>query len=103
MSKITVNEQAPKASNIAPNRSNSAKQSMIGETAFLFDKQNYILMGVGLAVIILGYMLMSGGKSTDPNVFNESEIYSFRRITLAPFLVLLGLAIEGYAIMKKPK
>ena len=54
-------------------------------------------------MIIIGYMLMSGGKSSDPNVFNESEIYSFRRITLAPILVLLGLAIEGYAIMKKPK
>jgi hypothetical protein len=46
---------------------------------------------------------MSGGKSADPNVFREDEIYSFRRITLAPFLVILGLVIEGYAIMKKPK
>lgn len=69
---------------------------------FLFGKQNYILMGVGLAVIIVGYILMSGGKSEDPNVFNENEIYSFTRITLAPILVLLGLLIEGYAIMKKP-
>nr|HPI55578.1 DUF3098 domain-containing protein [Chitinophagaceae bacterium] len=70
---------------------------------FLFDKENYYIMFGGLLVIIVGYMLMSGGKSSDPNVFNESEIYSFRRITLAPILVLLGLAIEGYAIMKKPK
>lgn len=68
---------------------------------FLFGKENYLLMGVGLAVIIIGYILMSGGKSKDPNVFNESEIYSFTRITLAPILVLLGLLIEGYAIMKK--
>lgn len=69
---------------------------------FLFGKENYILMGIGLAVIIVGYVLMSGGKSLDPNVFNEKEIYSFTRITLAPILVLLGLLIEGYAIMKKP-
>jgi hypothetical protein len=69
---------------------------------FLFGKENYLLMGVGLAVIIVGYFLMSGGKSQDPNVFNEKEIYSFTRITLAPLLVLLGLLIEGYAIMKKP-
>ena len=69
---------------------------------FLFGKENYLLMGVGLAVIIVGYFLMSGGKSQDPNVFNEKEIYSFARITLAPLLVLLGLLIEGYAIMKKP-
>lgn len=70
---------------------------------FLFDKQNYILMAIGLVIIILGYALMVGGKSTDPNVFNESEIYSFRRITLAPIVVLIGLAIEGYAIMKRSK
>ena len=69
---------------------------------FLFGKENYILMGVGLAVIIIGYVLMSGGKSADPNVFDEKEIYSFTRITLAPMLVLIGLLIEGYAIMKKP-
>lgn len=70
---------------------------------FLFSKENYTLMFVGLGVIILGFILMAGGKSTDPNVFNTDEIYSMRRITLAPILVLLGLAIEGYAIMKKPK
>ncbi len=69
---------------------------------FLFDRSNYILMAAGLALIIVGYLLMAGGKSSDPNVFNEAEIYSFRRITLAPILVLLGLAVEGYAIMKKP-
>jgi hypothetical protein len=77
-------------------------QKQSDKPEFLFGKENYILMGVGLAIIILGYIMMSGGKTTDPNVFNESEIYSFRRITLAPILVLLGLAIEGYAIMKKP-
>lgn len=69
---------------------------------FLFGKENFILMAIGLAVIIVGYVLMSGGKSKDPNVFDEKEIYSFTRITLAPILVLLGLAIEGYAIMKRP-
>jgi hypothetical protein len=79
--------------------SNESKQS----PAFLFDKTNYILMGAGLLVIIIGYLLMTGGKSPDPKVFNDTEIYSFRRITLAPVLVLIGLAIEGYAIMRKPK
>ncbi len=74
-----------------------------GGRQFLFTKENYTLMFIGLGVIILGFLLMAGGKSSDPNVFNADEIYSFRRITLAPVLVLLGLAIEGYAIMKKPK
>ena len=59
-------------------------------------------MVIGLAFIALGFMLMSGGGSEDPNVFNE-EIYNFRRIRLAPTLVLIGFAIEIYAILAKPK
>ncbi len=70
---------------------------------FLYDKTNYMLMGAGVVVIIIGFMLMAGGASSDPNVFNESEVYSFRRITLAPIVVLLGFGIEAYAIMRKPK
>jgi hypothetical protein len=69
---------------------------------FLFDKNSYIIMLVGLAVLVLGFILMAGGKSEDPNVFNAEEIYSFRRITLAPIMVLLGFVIEIYAIMRKP-
>ncbi len=69
---------------------------------FLFGKRNYKIMIIGLAVIALGFILMAGGGSDDPNVFNE-EIYSFRRIRLAPTLVLIGLAIEIYAILAKPK
>lgn len=59
-------------------------------------------MVIGLAFIALGFILMSGGGSEDPNVFNE-EIYNFRRIRLAPTLVLIGFAIEIYAILAKPK
>jgi hypothetical protein len=73
------------------------------EQTFLFDKDNYIWMIAGIALIFIGFMLMSGGKSPDPTKFNYDEIYSFRRITLAPIVVLLGFAIEVYAIMKKPK
>lgn len=72
-------------------------------TSFLFGKENYILMFIGLGVIILGFILMNGGKSADPKIFNENEIYSTTRITVAPILVLLGLVIEGYAIMRKSK
>ena len=66
------------------------------------DFTNYKLMLIGFAVIVLGFILMSGGGSDDPNVFNE-DMFSFRRITLAPLLVLGGFAFEIYAIMKKPK
>lgn len=80
----------------ANNRNNSTPKT------FLFDKQNYYLMFIGLIIIVIGFMLMSGGRSSDPNVYSQ-EIFSFRRITLAPIVILLGFALEVYAIMKKPK
>ncbi|MFZ9331244.1 MAG: DUF3098 domain-containing protein [Chitinophagaceae bacterium] len=69
----------------------------------LFGKQNLLWMLIGLIVIVLGLILMAGGKSSDPNVFNEKEVYSFTRITLAPILIVAGLLIEVFAIMKKSK
>ncbi len=69
----------------------------------LFTKENYKWMGIGAAVIALGMILMAGGKSDDPNIFNAAEVYSARRITVAPIMILLGLGIEVYAIFKKPK
>lgn len=67
---------------------------------FLFGRRNYIIMLVGIVFIALGFILMAGGGSDDPAIFNE-EIYNFRRIRLAPTLVIIGLAIEIYAIMAK--
>ena len=68
----------------------------------LFGKRNYKFMLIGIFFIALGFILMSGGGSDDPNIFNE-EIYSFRRIRLAPILVILGFIIEVYAILTKPE
>ena len=73
------------------------------EPYFLFDKENYMLMAGGVALIFIGFMLMSGGKSANPHEFHYDEIYSFRRITLAPIVILLGFVVEVFAIMKKPK
>jgi len=73
------------------------------EVFFLFDKENYMWMATGMALIFIGFLLMSGGKSANPHEFHYDEIYSFRRITLAPIVVLLGYIVEVYAIMKKPK
>jgi hypothetical protein len=69
----------------------------------LFTKDNYLWMLIGAVVVALGMFLMSGGKSTDPGVFNTNEVYSTLRITVAPILILLGLGIEIYAIFKKPR
>ncbi|MEO6963778.1 MAG: DUF3098 domain-containing protein [Chitinophagales bacterium] len=69
----------------------------------LFGKENYRWMLIGLAAILLGLLLMIGGKSKDPNVFDPSQVYSFRRITVAPILILAGLALEIVGIFKKPK
>jgi hypothetical protein len=69
---------------------------------FALGKQNYILLVVGVLFIALGFILMAGGGSTDPNVFSQ-DIFSFRRITVAPILILIGFVIEVYAIMKRPK
>lgn len=69
---------------------------------FLFEKINYKILLIGIAVIAFGFILMSGGGSADPNVFNE-DIFSFRRIRLAPTTVLIGFGITIYAILKNPK
>lgn len=72
------------------------------ETGFALGKENYKLMAIGFAIIVVGFILMAGGGSDDPNVFSE-EIFSFRRLTLAPLVLLFGFIFEIYAIMKKPK
>jgi hypothetical protein len=69
---------------------------------FLFDKINYKILLIGIGVIALGFILMSGGGSEDPNVFSE-DIFNFRRIRLAPTTVLIGFGITIYAILKNPK
>lgn len=80
----------------------STKGQPLGNQTFLFDKNNYMWMIGGVILIVLGYILMSGGKSEDPNQFDYNTIYSARRVTIAPLLILIGFAIEIYAIMKKP-
>jgi hypothetical protein len=90
--KKPVTTGAPKAAPVAPR-----------QTAPLFEKDNYRWMLIGLVLIALGLILMGGGKSKDPNVFNPKEVYSFTRITLAPILILGGFVVEIFAIFRKAK
>ena len=69
---------------------------------FPLQKENYILLIIGFAIIIIGFLLMIGGKAENPSEFNP-DVFSFRRITLAPVIVLFGFGFEIWAIMKKPK
>lgn len=69
---------------------------------FALPKKNITLILIGLAIMILGYVLLSGGGSDDPNVFNY-DMFSFRRLVIAPIVILAGFGFEIYAIMKKPK
>lgn len=95
------------ASNTPPKRSQAAasqkQQQKASEKIFPFIRENYVLMIIGLIVVAIGYLLMIGGGSSDPNQFHPDEVYSWRRITLAPIVIMIGFALEIYAIMKRPK
>lgn len=77
------------------------KRNQNSRPTFIFGKKNYVIMFIGIAFIALGFILMSGGGSDDPNVFNP-DIFNFRRIRLAPTLVLIGFGIQIYAILANP-
>ncbi len=72
------------------------------EDALAFTSTNYRLLLIGIGIVILGFILMAGGGSGDPEVFDPKEIFSPRRITVAPFVCLIGYLFVVYAIMKKP-
>lgn len=80
-----------------------AKKEKENKIDFALGKENYLYLSIGFAIIIIGFLLMVGGGSDDPNIFNEEELFSFRRIVLAPIIVLFGFLFEIWAIMKKPK
>jgi uncharacterized membrane protein len=79
------------------------KETITNKPASLFDKENLLWMLGGIAVMIIGFLLMAGGRSEDPNVFDPKEVYSTTRITIAPILILVGLVILVIAIFRHPK
>lgn len=91
------------AKQIRTTTSKTAAAKVTRQYVPLFGKENYRWMAIGLVLILLGLILMIGGKSQDPNTFDPKEVYSFRRITVAPILMLGGLVLEIVAIFKKSK
>ncbi len=80
-----------------------SKPVQTADTTSFFHKENYVWMLAGLIVIAIGMLVMSGGKSNNPAVFDQKEVYSTTRITIAPLLIIIGLGLEVFAIFKKPK
>ena len=72
------------------------------DNGLVFSKENYRILLIGIGILLLGFVIMSGGGSDDPKVFNP-EIFNFRRLTLAPIIVLTGFGVVMYSIMKKPR
>jgi len=81
---------------------NKTNNTKLDENSFRFSKKNYKLLLLGLGVNILGFIFMLGGGSKNPDAFDASALFSFRRITLAPIVIMIGYFIIGYAIMKNP-
>lgn len=94
---VTTKSEGPK---LAPTTSKGTIKKAVEQTEMLFGKENFKWMFVGIGLIVLGFVLMAGGSMPDSNTWDESIIYSFRRITLAPILIISGLIVEVYAIFK---
>lgn len=98
----TSRTPATGASRSIPTTSTRSRHTTpVVKSELLFGKQNYIWMAVGVGLIFLGLALMAGGRMPSPDVWEADRIYSFRRITLAPIVILAGLIVEIYAIFKK--
>jgi hypothetical protein len=91
-----IKQQAPQQKQPAATKQASTQREF-------FTKENFKWMIIGGVIIILGMILLSGGKNEDPNVFDPNIVYSTTRITVAPILIIAGLLVELYAILKKPK
>ncbi|MBK6933171.1 MAG: DUF3098 domain-containing protein [Saprospirales bacterium] len=96
--------QQPKKTTPAPAYRKESKESLFstGRNEFIFGRQNFILLGAGLALVLTGLLAMAGGGMPDPNTWDASRIYSFRRITLAPILMVAGFVVVLFGIFKKP-
>ena len=95
---VTTQKTTPTESKF---RNPFAGQSSSGNDDLIFSNSNFLWMGIGFLLVISGILLMTGGKMTDPNVWDENVIYSTRRTVLAPLVILAGLVVEVYAIFKK--
>lgn len=98
------NKENPNQKNLKPTVSTAntiESKSIITKEPIVYGKLNYQIMGAGVVFIIIGMLLMTGGAMPSTDVWDESIIYSFRRITLAPIFILIGLGLQIWGIFKK--
>ena len=107
MSKKTTTNKTTNSSQSSMSKSDEQKEVSLKEFSknapYAFNAKNYKLLLIGLAINILGFILMIGGAAEDPNEFNADELFGTVRITIAPMFIVLGYIVILYAIMKKPK
>jgi hypothetical protein len=96
-------QQTPAAKQAPVTKQAPAVKKPVTPAPQLFNKENYKWMIIGGAIILLGMILMSGGRSQDPNTFDPKVVYSTTRVTIAPILIIGGLLVELYAILRKPR
>ena len=84
-------------------KKDNKKQDTPPPATFAFTRENYRILLIGIAILVVGFLLMIGGGTDDPNKFNGDELFSFRRITLSPMVILVGFVVVLFAILKKPK
>lgn len=97
----TTPSETKKAAPVAKRTRRSGVSTGPAQQELVLGRQNYVLMGIGAVLILLGLLLMSGGSMPSPDVWDENIIYSFRRTTLAPIVILAGLVVEVIAIFRK--
>ena len=105
---VTTSKKADKPTNnassgkkkVKPTVSKHKVKNIPPKAMLTFGKQNYLLMGIGIALVFVGIVLMSGGDMPSPEVWDENIIYGFRRTVLAPILIVAGLVVEIFAIFK---
>lgn len=88
---------------MADNKQNTPNKPAQGGQQFVFGKENFIMLGAALVILIIGYFLMSGGGSADPNQFAGETLFNTQRLVVAPLVIMAGFVLGMFAILKKPK
>ncbi|MDG2331435.1 MAG: DUF3098 domain-containing protein [Flavobacteriales bacterium] len=103
MAKVPTTQKDKKNESLLDEGIPKSNEPQSVENKFALGKLNYLFIILGVLIVVVGFVLMSGGGSEDPTIFNEEELFHPTRITVAPITVIFGYLVVIFAIMKKPK